>query len=133
MADVAVDWTEELTLLKADLSTDLAADLDECVAAANAEDVSELVAASGGKKTKCGLVGTGSTLTVTLDGKLGQGPCSKKGTGAYVGNKVSTPFVGEYTVEVSRISVKITDPAGKVVFKGKGLEKGLTGTWTVKF
>jgi len=123
------EWNDELVTLKDGLDTDLSADLDECVKAADAEAVSEGLVASA--STKLALVGTGSTIAATLGGKLGKGPCSKKGTGAFTGNQVS--LAGKYTLTVSRTTAKLADAGGKEVYKGKGLEKGLTGTWEVKF
>lgn len=120
-----------MATLKDGLDPDLAADLDECVKAADAKAVSDGLAPSA--FSTLAVVGNGVGIRATLDDQPGSGVCWKRGVGVTSGNKVFTSLVGEYNLIISITSAKLVDDGGRTVFSGEWFGDILTGTWMVRF
>ncbi|KAF7970995.1 hypothetical protein HWV62_22247 [Athelia sp. TMB] len=126
-------WSDfDLPALKAELgSEELALYLDDCMEVAD-DDAKDFTARDA--ESKALLVGGASIITIVFKpGPAGSGPCTKKGSGAFTG-KLAPANLGGRQVDlvVSRTTVKLVDN-GVEIWKGKGLQKGLTGTWKVAF
>lgn len=75
-------------------------------------------------------------LVFKVDSAYGSGPCNKKGAGGFKGSPVPSGLTGggKYELVIGRIKAKLIlynqDSSTAYTYKGYGLEKGISGTWT---
>ncbi|KAG8215610.1 hypothetical protein J3R82DRAFT_7475 [Butyriboletus roseoflavus] len=121
---------EIIDSLSIEVDADLVVELDDQIAAADEIQALEDAPASG---SKLALVGAGGTIYAKFSpGPSGSGPCNKKGTGAFVGSKSPSGLTGNYKLVVARLTVKLYQ-GSNLTWSGTGLQKGLSGSWDVKF
>ncbi|KAH7881727.1 hypothetical protein F5I97DRAFT_1833095 [Phlebopus sp. FC_14] len=129
MSDTATRFS---TVFGFQLDPELAVDIDEQL-----KSVDEVLAADGeelASSSKLALVCLGNTLYVTFFfGPHGSGECSAKGTGAFGGHQPPPELLGDYTLGIDDFTVKLYEPSGRLIWKGLGTQKGLSGKRIIKF